>query len=303
MSEYQDRIKQLKKRWAKSKPANTGGISRVPEGKYQGELISAKFNDKTFVVSWNFKILRGDHAGTILSSRNDLLWEPKNSGDPDGLAYFKAALESLSLSYDSPEPSIIKKTLKSAISCICDLYVKQSPQGYQNVFINGLIDAGPEAEEEEEEEVEEDEQESEDSDSEGEEDQEDEDEDVPEDDTEEDDEGDEDDEEEENEVEPLFPKGTGVTFTHDGDKYEGTYQQPVDDDTSVVTVTEDGEEEDWEVENEDLKRRPGRPKGAKNKKTDHSARKKKKVKKPEPKKEEAKTDEDDEEWEDEWEDD
>ncbi len=297
-SEFQERIAKLRKRWKKTKAASTGGISRIPEGKYQAELMKAQFDKDKYVVRWAFKVAGGKHAGKMLYDRDDLLRENE---DPtkSGLAFFKANMETLGLEYDSPDPKAITKQLKKALGQLCDVFVKHNPPHFQNVYLNGLVDAELEEEDEEEEEEElEDEEESE----------EDEDEESEEDEDEEDEEDEE--EEDEEELEMLFEKDQLVVFKHDGDKYEGKYQKPADEENSIVTVEEDGEEEEWEVENESLKRKPGRPKGAKNKKLPKG---KKKPKEDKPKKKKGKkgkkakdaepdTDEElEEEWEDEWE--
>ena len=308
MSEYMDRIKEIRGRWNKTKPAESGGIVHVPEGKYQAEIVKAQFDKESYKVKWMLKITRGEHAGTKLYMRSDLLYEAKEPGKPNGLAFFFQIMKTLGLDYSSPEAKDIGRQLKKAINMVCDVFVKHTG-AFQNVYINNLVDASPGVTDEEDtDDSEEEEEEVSDV-----EDTEEEDDDTEEEDTEDSEEEPEDDEEEEEEEEVkkvilLYPEGTLLTFKHEGEPFRGRYVGPADNKTSVIAVeTEEGELEEWEVENDGLSRPPGRPLGAPDKKNRKKKKKKsKKVAEKTPPEEEKDSDDssdkDDGDWEDEWDD-
>jgi len=154
---YEDRLKKIRKKWQKEKPASTGGASgdNVPEGRYQCKIKSASLKpDRRDDLRGRFEmtIVTGEHAGKRLIRSTNLEW-PANDNKPSGIALYKADLESLgapeSLIKDL-DPKELAKFLKGLAGTLCEVAVAHKGS-YQNVYINGLIEPLEEDEEEKEE--------------------------------------------------------------------------------------------------------------------------------------------------------
>ena len=145
MTSYNDRLKELKSAWNKTKAASGKSFAKVPEGRYQAEVTQAKVDWKTLRVNFSLKIKRGDQAGQMANRSINLDYQGTNTV-PSGLAMFKGDLEVLGINIpevfdEKAVPSMLAETLGSLV----EITVKHKG-GYVNTYLNSLVHADEEDE-------------------------------------------------------------------------------------------------------------------------------------------------------------
>jgi len=223
---FAQRLAEIGKLWVKTKKAER---SSVPDGRYQAEIVKAQMQEVKSgksqgapIIVLSFKILAGDFKGQSTHRTYWLHAINKKTGESVGIAFLKRDLETLSI--DEPKvfsEKTLKKVLENMLGCCIELTVKERDNGFNDVYIDRMIDAPGEKDEDDEPEADDDEdgdddEDSEDDDAESEDDDEEdaeaEDSEDSEDAEDEDDEGDEDDvdeDDEDDEEEKPAPKKRG----------------------------------------------------------------------------------------------
>lgn len=143
-SAFAARLKKLSGKWnaarTEAKAKQTGGASPVPAGRYIGQLVEAKLDEKGdnkwLCVSFKFRIVKGEETGNVLFRNSGI-------GDDQGLLYTAMDLRRLGVDADEVDLETIEATLADLTEAkpVCRLNAKENPSSdWPNVYIDKVVE-------------------------------------------------------------------------------------------------------------------------------------------------------------------
>lgn len=142
MSEFIRRLNNARGNWNNIKPPESRGPREpIPDGKYQVQIVGNKLSEEG-KLNVRYKILKGDYAGRLVFNSINLAYE-KVAGDNFGLSLFKGYLQKLRLDLPDLTPQGLNTVLNKTLNMVVEvsLIVSKKNPNYQNVYIDGLVNA------------------------------------------------------------------------------------------------------------------------------------------------------------------
>lgn len=155
MSSYKELLKKLNEAWKETKPAR----GTLPDGNYNLKLVKCnieqnlnkpKVKKRLYRVKFQFTVIEGKYKGKNSFINNDLLYKPKGGGD-GGREYFMANLDIMGIKLKTLEPKDVVSTIKTNYGIILEGRIKNTDEGFSNLWLRRLIsgvEAKPEPEDE-----------------------------------------------------------------------------------------------------------------------------------------------------------